>query len=239
MPRISNRQLEEIVSWRFVTELWRRFPERFDLIEAHPGGGQYDCLALLTKGQNPAIAIDVGRGGGSVHIHKDALGLDGDMLMYSDWMQRMLGHEPDRYLDDIAHETRLTVPKKLPASTPATLTYRYISDFLTHSICRLGNWECRNGFNDSSGYGGGVRHQLFEQFPLLGEENTIRHGSPIIGEHAYNFWFLLKDEKPVLCLDTSGRVFRQDGICHDLPGLYKRSRRIWPLICETALDILP
>lgn len=28
-------QLEEILSWRFMTELWRYFPHRFDLIEAH------------------------------------------------------------------------------------------------------------------------------------------------------------------------------------------------------------
>jgi hypothetical protein len=235
----GNRQLEEIVSWRFVTEFWRRFPDRFDLIEAHPGGGQYDCLALLTKGQNPAIAIDVNRGGGSVHIHKDALGLDGDMSVHSDWMERMLGPEPDKFLDEIAHEARLTVPKKLPASTAATLTYRYISDSLAHSIGRFEKWECRNGFADTSGYGGGVRHQFFEQFSVFADENTIRRGSPIFGEHAYNFWFLMKNEQPVLCLDTGGRVFRRDGTRHELPRLYKRNRRIWPLICETALDILP
>lgn len=234
-----NRRLEEILSWRFVTEFWRRFPDRFDLIEAHPGGGQYDCLAMLTKGQNSAIAIDVNRGGGSVHIHKDALGLGGDMSVHSDWIERMLGPEPDKFLDEIAHEARLTVPKKLAASTPAALTFRYISDFLTHSVGRLEHWECRNGFEDTSGYGGGVRRQLFEQFPLLGEENTLRHGSPIFGELAYNFWFLSKDEKPMLCLDTSGRVFRRDGTSHDLCKLYQRDHRVWPLICATALDVLP
>ncbi|HNY85931.1 MAG TPA: hypothetical protein PKN23_05490 [Candidatus Hydrogenedentes bacterium] len=165
--RNPSRQLEEIVSWRFVTEFWRRFPESFDLIEAHPGGGQYDCLALLTKGENPSIAIDVNRGGGSVHIHKHALGLDGSMSMHSDWMERMLGPEPNKFLDEIAHEARLKVPKKRPASTAATLTYRYISDFLAHSIGRLEKWECRNGFEDTSGWGGGVRREFFESFPLL------------------------------------------------------------------------
>jgi hypothetical protein len=151
----------------------------------------------------------------------------------------MLGPNPDRFLDEISREARLTVPKKLPASTAATLTYRYISDFLTHSVGRLENWECRNGFEDSSGYGGGVRCQLFEHFSVFADENTISHGSPIFWEYAYNFWFLLKDENPVLCLDTSGRLFRRDGGCHKLTGLYKRSKHIWPLICETAVDILP
>lgn len=229
----TNQWLEEIISWRFVTELWRRWPKRFDLIEMHPGGGQYDCLALRTRGQDPTIAIDVNRGG-SVHIHIAGA------RVYSDWMERMLGRSPDLFFDEIAHETRLPVPKKRPVSTPTTLTYRYISDFLTHSIGRLENWQCRNGFADTSGYGGGVRRQFFEQFPLLQKEDTIRYGTPICGHHEYNFWFLLKNEKPVLCLDTSGRLFRQDGTCHDLPSLYKfNGRRIWPLICETALDILP
>jgi hypothetical protein len=234
----TNLQLEEIVSWRFVTELWRRWPTHFDLIEIHPGGGQYDCLALRTRGHKPANAIDVNRGG-SVHINKDAFGLDGGMSTHSNWMERMLGPSPGGFLDDIAHDVRLTIPKKRPVSTPATLTYRYISDFLTHSIGRLENWQCRNGFEDTSGYGGGVRREYFEQFPMLRKEDTLRHGTPICGCHEFNFWFLLKDEKPVLCLDTSGRLFRRDGACHDLPSLYKRDRRIWPLICETALDVMP
>ena len=228
----TNQWLVEIVSWRFVTELWRRWPKHFDLIEMHPGGGQYDCLALRTKGEHSETVIDVNRGG-SVHTHI------GEMRNYSDWLERMLGRTPTTFLDEIANGARLPIPKKRPPSTPATLTYRYISDFLTHSVGRLENWQCRNGFEDTSGYGGGVRRHFFEQFPLLRKEDTIGHGTPICGCHEFNFWFLLKDEKPVLCLDTSGRLFRRDGACHDLPSLYKHDRRIWPLICETALDILP
>ena len=236
---LAGQKIEEIFSWRLMAEIWRRYPKQFDLIEAHPGGGQYDCLVLLTKGQKPRFAIDVNRGGGSVHIHRDALGLVGDMTLYSDWMERMTGASPSGFLDDIANEARLVIPKKLPASTPATLTYRYISDFLAHSISRLENWECRNGFEDTSGYGGGVRQSFFKQFPLLRKETALRHGSPILGKYEYNFWFLLKNGDPVLCLDTSGMVFRLDGACHDLVNLYRHYRRIWPLISETALDILP
>jgi len=242
MRRIENhmsRQLEEIASWRLITELWRRFPERFDLVEAHPGGGQYDCLALLTKEQNPSVAIDVNRGGGSVHVHRDALGLDGEMAVYPDWLRRMLGPTPAGLLDDIARTARLEVPKKLAASTSASLVYRYISEFLAHSICRLENWECRNGVEDSSGYGGGVRRQFFERFPLIRKQDDEKYGAPIPGKHARNFWFLVRNGEPILCLDTGGRVIRLDGSSHDLLSMYGRSRRVWPLICETALDVLP
>lgn len=67
----------------------------------------------------------------------------------------------------------------------------------------------------------------------------MRHGAPIMGEYAYNFWFLVEDEKPMLCLDMQGRVFRRDGTTHDLMALYQRDHRIWPLIFATAVDILP
>jgi hypothetical protein len=237
---LASPQLEEVLSWRFITELWRRCPDRFDLIEAHPCDGQYDCLALCTKGQNPAIAIDVNRGGGSVHIHKYALGLEGDMAYYPDWMARVLAPEPERFLDDIAREARLPVPKKLPTSTPAILTCRYISDFLTHSIGKREHWQCRNGFEDSSGFvGGGIRRMFFDKFSFLGVEELRKSGNPRWGHYEYNFWFLVKGEDPMLCLDTSGRVFRRDGTWHDLSKLYQRDRRIWALICATALDILP
>lgn len=229
-----NVQLEEIVLWRFVTELWRRWPKHFDMIEMHPCDGMYDTLTFRTKGPKPTNAILVNRGG-SVHINKDAFGMDGDTSMHSDWIDRMLSQSSDIFLNDIAHEIRLTIPKKRPISTPATLTYRYISDFLTHSIGRLENWQGRNGFEDSGGFlGYRVRRECFQQFPILNQESIVRYGPPILGEYVCNFWFLLKDEKPVLCLDTSGRLFRPDGRCHDLPSLYKRDRRIWPLICGTV-----
>jgi hypothetical protein len=41
-----NPQWIEIASWRMVSELHRRYPDLFNVIETHPGGGQYDCLSL-------------------------------------------------------------------------------------------------------------------------------------------------------------------------------------------------
>jgi hypothetical protein len=235
----TNRQLEEIMSWRFITEFWRRFPKHFYLIEGHPGGGQYDCLVLMTRGKNsPRFAIDVNRGGGSVHIHMNAFGLGDDMTLHSDWLSRMLQPTP-KFLDEIAQEVRLVPPKHLPTSTPTTIVYRFISDFLTHTMGRLERWECRNGYLDTSGDGGGKRHHLFEKFPGLRKEENLRKIEPFYGEYAYNFWFLLKNDVPVLCLDTSGITYRRDGSSYDLGHLYKGNRKIWPLIFEVARDILP
>lgn len=238
MPESS--QLEEILSWRFVTELWRRFPDLFTLIEAHPGGGQHDSLMLVTKGEDPQFAIDVNRGGGSVHINKDAFGLGNEEALYSDWLSRMLEQPPTKFLDSICKEARLVPPKKLQTSSPTTITYRFIADFLTHSIGKLERWECRNGFEDTSGYmGGGKRQYLFNRFPILRKEQNLRKAEPFIGEYAYNYWFLLRNDEPVLCLDTSGVAYCLDGTFHDLSNLYGVHRKIWPLIFEVARDLLP
>ena len=234
-----SRQLEEILSWRFITEFWRRFPKSFYLIEAHPCSGQYDCLVLMTKGKNPQFAIDVNRGGGSIHIHENAFGLGDDITLHSDWLSRMLQPTPAKFLDEIAQAVRLVPPKKLPTSTPETIVYRFISDFLTHAMGRLDKWECRNGYLDTSEYGGGKRANLFEKFPSLRKEENLRNIEPFFGEYEYNFWFLLKNDLPFLCLDKSGIVHRRDGSSIDLGHLYEGNRKIWPLIFEVARDILP
>jgi hypothetical protein len=235
----KSRKLEEIVSWRLMTELWRRFPKHFDLIEAHPCSGQYDCLVLMTKGENPTFAIDVNRGGGSVHIHKNAFDLGSRMVTHSDWTGELLGKSPRRFIDSIANETGLNQPCKLPASTPATIAYRYIADFLTHSVSTLDSWTCLNGFNDSSGYDGGVRDSLFRKFPSLHDREVLEQCSGKYGYCEYSYWFLVKNGDPMLCVDINGRLFRPNGEFYDLKIVYKKERRIWPLIHQTAGDMLP
>ena len=190
---VISRQLEEILSWRFVAEFWRRFPNRFILIEAHPGSGQYDALALVTKEETPRFAIDVNRGGGSVHIHKEAFGLGEDIILYSDWLGRMLQPSPAEFLDVICKEARLVPPKKLSASTPTTIVYRFIADFLAHSMGKLEKWECRSGYEDTSGYGGRKRQYLFDRFTSVCEGENLRKTKPFLSEYAYSFWFLIKN----------------------------------------------
>ena len=115
-----NRQLEEILSWRFVTEIFRRFPNKFTIIEAHPCSGQYDCLVLVLKDRNHTLnfAIDVNRGGGSVHVHQPAFGIGDNIILYADWVVKMLGSSPAKFLDKIANDARLQIPQKLPISSP-------------------------------------------------------------------------------------------------------------------------
>ena len=52
-PDISGRDparsILEAASWRLTAELVRRYPDRFSVIETHPGGGQYDCITLIDE----------------------------------------------------------------------------------------------------------------------------------------------------------------------------------------------
>ena len=50
--------------------------------------------------------------------------------------------EPSIFLDQISPKAGLDVPQKLPMSTAATVTVtsRYITEFLTHTIGRMERW---------------------------------------------------------------------------------------------------
>jgi hypothetical protein len=143
------------------------------------------------------------------------------------------------FLDHLSNATGLEWPKVPPKSSPTTIAFRYVCEFLTTAVGRLDRWECRNGFYDTSGYGGGKQESWFSSFPGIG----LTPPPKIIGrgqvEAAYCYWFLLKTAEPVLCLDTDGRLYKLDGQVHNLVALYAKHHRIWPLIAETALDLLP
>jgi len=225
-------QLTEILSWRLVTELWRRFPDRFYLIETHPGGGQYDCLSLVTINGSLTSVLGVNRGG-SVHVHKGKA-----PQSWSDWTDRMLDR-PQKFLDQICQAMGMTVPKKLPKTTATTVAFRYITDFLPHAIGQLEQWECRNGFLDTSGYDGGKRENWFNRFPSITPgkmSEQLAHGKL---DPAYGYWFLLRDGEPMLCIDLNGRLHKPNGEAYDLLSIYSKHRRIWPVIAETAIELLP
>jgi hypothetical protein len=168
----DSLQLAEILSWRIMTEIWRRVPDRYGVIEMHPGGGMYDCLTLWNTTKSSSSPLSINRGGS---LNVDSLG---STKSWPDWINRML-EDPKDFVTEVARKAGLPEPIKLPKSAASTVTFRFITDFLTHSIGRLEHWECRNGFCDSSGYGGGVRSHWFEKFPGIqpglkrGEEASL------------------------------------------------------------------
>ena len=225
-------QLNETLSWRLLTEFWRRFPDRYALIEMHPGGGQYDCLSLAECKHGLQSVLAVNRGG-SVHVHHGRC-----PQSWSDWTDRMLA-DGNGFLNEIEAAIGLNHPTPVPSSTPTTVTFRFICEFLTHAIGRLERWECRNGFCDTSGDGGGKREEFFKCFPQLSVNlPTVEFANGRI-DSAYLYWFLLRNNEPQVCVDTDGRLYKANGEVHDLMAIYRKAKRIWPIIAEFALEMLP
>ena len=231
-----NDQLIEILSWRIVSKLCRCYPQKLTVIETHPGGGQYDCLTIVSdKGQHIA---DFNRKG-SFHVFNSLDGRPVKNHSMDIWREMIHSEDNKAVLDRICKNVGLPIPKKLPPSTPKSIVYRFISDFLSHSIFGLRRWECINGFCDTSGDEYFVIDD-FEKFHSSAKERLrVRLPNDFLKNPAYRFWFLLENGKPLICLETTGLVWVKRRKHHNLMDLYRKKRRIWPMIMEVAGNILP
>jgi len=228
----SQQQLDESLSWRLITELYRRHPQKFFLIEMHPGDGQYDCLSLRDLESGDGL-LDLNRPG-SLHLHFPEFLTSSWM----DWRDQLL-KDPIALLNKLSETLRLPVPKKLPKSTHTCLVYRVITEFLSHAIGGKVDWECRNGFCDSSGWGGGPRTDWFKAFPAIKTLPVPERHPNLEFQTEYYYWFLLRDAEPVLCFDVNGTVITKAGKTLQLMSLYQKHHRIWPMIYTVAGDLLP
>ncbi|MDA7859224.1 hypothetical protein N9Z47_01005 [bacterium] len=225
---------KEIMSWRLAVELWRRFPTQFKLIETHPGGGMYDCLTFwYLQGQGSRLQINRE---GSIHLSP---GSNNRAKSWPDWVEQMFADRNLQLLDEIGNALELKTPQRLPRSTPTTIVFRFIAEFLTHSFGRLEKWECRNGFHDTSGYSGGIREDWFERFPTIELDKKALDTTGSSFNQAYDYWFLLRDGVPMICLNTNGTTINVDGKRADLAELYRHEKRIWKLILTVAGECLP
>ena len=227
--------IDEVLSWRLVAELLRRAPERFFLLETHPGGGMYDCLTLWPRTSDSRVRLDVNRGGG-VHVAGD-IGVP--IRSWTDWSTRLIDGRGRELLDELATALEIPVSDRLPATTPYTVILRFIAEFLTHAVGRLESWECRNGFCDSAGPIHGPRDEWFKLFPQLANRHPLRRIADLPFSAEYYHWFLVRDREPLLCLRSDGLVADRTGRGIECWAEYQRSRRIWPVIQLAAGHLLP
>ena len=230
-----NPQLIEVASWKLLSELQRRFPRELTIIETHPGGGLYDCLSVYDS--RARHIADLNRKG-RLHVFEASGRCQAATRPIDIWTEMIDETDPKDVLDRVCSLLGLAKPKRLPPSSPATLVYRFISTFLTHSVFGRDHWECRNGMCDTSGYGGGVV-SWFDRFPQTGERLRTSLPDDLADRPAYRFWFVLQNGKPTMCLETTGHAWCGQGAPFDLVTMYKRQRRIWPLVAKIAGHLLP
>jgi hypothetical protein len=60
----------------------------------------------------------------------------------------------------------------------------------------------------------------------------------VLDTPGYRFWALLRDQNPVAVFETTGLAFVGDQRL-DLMDMYRRDRRLFPVIAAVVGDILP
>ncbi len=170
------RRRRERLGWGLVAEIMRRHPTEFQVVETHPGGGQYDCLSMLAA--DGTHIMDLNREG-SLHLMPDGqrIGPVWELI-------ELLGPaKTAEMIDDIG---QFAVRGGLPDRVPTVTAMSKIAGVMAP----LG-WTWVNGMFATSGYGGGRSDSCFDAFPqidraVLGVEASRTNFTP-----EQRFWFLV------------------------------------------------
>ncbi len=221
------------MSWRVAAELVRRHPARLRVIETHPGGGQYDCLTIIDREANDGGCITLNRVGG-VHVLRrfDDPRVVQPYDRYHDFWGAYLEASPRKVLRALERRAGLPDVSSVPATTPSTLSIRFAAACVAPTAFGIRRWEWRNGFEDTSGWVGGPREELFTAFPIIAARRAIRDDDdPLAPEH--RFWFLLRDDEPITAMEATGTAWTREGRRVALIEAYRSAgRRLLPVVDE-------
>ena len=223
-----NRQMSEIGRWRIVSEICRRYPSRFRVVETLISSQPQDCLALYDDSQPHIMAYFDREGGLTIP--------QGNQSVRLEWSHYL--DNPKWTLNYLCDQFALPKVHKVPSSTPQVLVYRFIATFLTHAVLGIHSWECRGSVLAPLGQGGGVVKD-FDVFPGALQRLRIRLEQERM-DPAYRFWFIRKNGFPLICLETTGLVWVQDAPqAIDLMDLYnKNNRNIWSTVVAAAGSLM-
>lgn len=188
---VPARWLREVLGWGLIAELVRRHPRAFRLLETHPGGGLYDCLSLYTAEWEHIISLNRV---GSLHFFQP------DEAWQYIW-ELLAAEDTDVDAAAVAVAERAGLDQlrsdRLPDITTAV---SFMTDVAT-ATARSG-WQWRQGFHDTTGYGGGIMDAWFAALPEI--PGPDRGKDP--DDHARRYWFLVKgwDRSPIAAVDELG-----------------------------------
>lgn len=206
----------ELASWWVMAQFLRRLEGEFRVVEAHPGGGQYDCLRLIGPvDSNPMTLLDLNREGAAFAT---PFGTDNWYRLGWFWRDLVQSADPDALIGELRKLLRL--PARVGPPSVHGRVVLAISEFL-HRRAGLGErWTCRNGYFDSS-LGSEVRRELFERFPEADRRRRQEDRGDLLGNPAYHFWFLIKDaehwthqesDRARICVETTGSFWTDWGL---------------------------
>ena len=216
-------------SWWVASELARRHP---DLVihEMHPGGGMYDCLALLSPGDlQPFVQLNRV---GTIHVMSAP-------EYRTTWAEALEATSAHAVVKEIEQVAGLRIPTKTPASTPRTLAYRFIATTLNTTLNDRLRWDARNEFMDSSDDSPTVLNDYLAGFP---EVRRSLLATPQIGlwhEPESHYWAVLRNDTPVAIVSIEGVVYRPDRQINLTTEYRRHDSRIQPVVASALADVLP
>jgi hypothetical protein len=230
-PFIPSRMLREALSWKLASEFHRRHPSGLTIIETHPGGGQYDCLTFIRQGEGLA---HLNRVGSFTPTMMSSAAISWDQL----WKRGLMDDGIGEVLDQMSRACGLSVPSKLPPTSKESLAYRVMAGIIASVVFDQANWEWSNGQEDTAGYENQLmRDRWFEKVPTAAENQTLALPDDVFGNPKYRYWFLLRDEVPVLCIAKDSLCYGKGGSI-DLMARYQANRHILDTVAS-ALALIP
>lgn len=211
-------------SWWVASEFFRRHPDH-DLIETHPGGGQYDCLTILGPGKLEQVHIDLNRAG-RMHIHSGMA----PRFNRTEWGIRhpvewsTESEQADRRMIPRFIEAAVGVPApaQTPMTTPKTLTFRVIYHLLLFAVNEAMDWDVHNSVLDSSGMVGRSSPDYFAE--IASARAAIVHYATE-AQQKYTFWAVQRDYRCLALLQENGMLHRPEAEPVDVMKIYNAEHR--------------
>jgi hypothetical protein len=237
-----RKSVTAAVAWGIIAEVSRHHGRGSNLriVEMHPGGGQYDLLSIFHVHGEPGSAYDQGSTEvGSFNLGSGTMkGPDGSIERL-EWLQLWLSNPDPKSVVHAALRLLQIQPRmSLPPTTRRIFGCRMMAALLGANLLQRGYLHARMGFEDTSGYGGGIADEL-RPFTSIFPGRDDASNSEI--RAAADCWLLLSGAS-----ETIAGAFRMDGVLsstgapetgHDMFALYQRTKSM-RLVVSEAQNIL-
>ena len=238
---VENTSISIALAWGIAAELVRRHPGDLQIIETHPGGGQYSCVSVYPSPLRSPAVLDMNVDPGAHLTHASWFDRMGERF---NWLEVLLAADRRQYVvEQVERAEGLHVPATSPSTTEQSVGPLLVAAFLQRTVLGRRGWTTANAVSDDD-YGAGIRTDLLEHFPtateMLGmptDDAEIKRWYPVwfIGRSSGESPFAM--EKPAFAVDlAAGRLWRSHNpTTVDLMQRYKDvSRSVDALVSSTC-----
>lgn len=227
----------EAASWRLASEFASAHCDRVRLLSSRTFGAHYDVITVATRNVTPHPLVHINRAGSIQVVGRfdrrpveyNAAGRSWDEYLRSD---------PRDFLRALEKQAGLPAPHSNGYPTREALVYRLLAALINAQMLSIQPWTVHCGW--TSGPHPGYYEAGFEAIPGA---NSRRSVSLIDDPYAIpetRFWFVGRDQSPLLCFEISGRCWDASGSERDVMRIFeKEGRHVWRTLTRIAGSYLP